>query len=115
MANQPKLAQMGAITPFAMPLEKRLAAMNLVVDRLTRKHQKVANVFTTDTEVFILLRPSKANQRLEGETCALECSAQGVIRWYEQVRKVNEVRVRIRWAVKDELAVIPPDVLRRVH
>lgn len=113
MANK-QLTQ-AAVTPFAMPLEKRLAALNLMVDRLTRKHRKIANVYTTDTEVFIFLRPGKANKRLEGETCALECSAQGVTRWYEQVRRVNEVRVRIRWAVKDDLAVVSPDVLRRVH
>lgn len=106
---------MANVTRFEKPIAKRIAALNLVVEEMARKKHQVANVMTTDTEVFVFLRPSRANERLNGETCGIECSPNGVRHWYERIRRVNEVCVRIRWAVKDPGVVYSPETLRRIH
>ncbi|WP_339615212.1 hypothetical protein [uncultured Gilvimarinus sp.] len=106
---------MANVTDFTVPLAKRLNALNQVVTEMRKERHPVANVHTTNTEVFVFLRPHDDNQRIGGETCGFEHSAQGLVRWYERISKVSGVRVHVRWAVKDNDVMVPPDLLRRVH
>lgn len=106
---------MANVAYFSVPMAKRMYALNHVMNEMRKTHHQVANVFTTDTEAFVVLRCNDANSNLNGECCGLENSSAGLIRWYERKFKISGVTVRVRWWVKSADVVLPPDVLRRVH